>query len=316
MDFRAINYFISVYEERSFTAAAEKVHVVQSALSTQIRSLEEEFGTALFERGARGVVPTPAGRRLYELCLPLMHDLAAAEQDIHDMVQGKSVTGSLRIGLPSSICKGILGSVLREFRDHYPLVDVSIIEAYHRTLTDQVHAGLLDVALAAMPQEHSGLAFHPSICDLCVLVSGEPINGEPFTPCDLMARDDLKLVIPTDRHLLGQAINKLIASGGMRPRSIMRVDGAIAGMESVLGSDWAFLAPMTSVVNDLDSKDIFIYPVLKPDLRFDLFFVRDQRRPLTPASRGFSDILERKLVEARTRWDHAVDHRGLAAPTG
>ena len=75
MDIRAINYFVAVFEERSFTAAAEKVHVVQSALSAQIRNLEDQFGAPLFERGARGVEPTPAGRRLYELCLPLLRDL-------------------------------------------------------------------------------------------------------------------------------------------------------------------------------------------------------------------------------------------------
>lgn len=316
MDIRAINYFVAVFEERSFTAAAEKVHVVQSALSAQIRNLEDQFGAPLFERGARGVEPTPAGRRLYELCLPLLRDLAAAQQEVHDLVNGKKITGSLRIGLPSSICKGILGRVLSEFRVSCPKVDVSIVEAYHRTLTDQVQAGQLDVALAAIPQEHSGLAFHSSIRDLCVMVSGRPINGEPFTPCDLRTRDDLKLVVPSDRHLLGLTISRLIAGGDVKPRSLMRVDGTIATMESVLGSDWAFLGPMTAVINELDSKDIFIYPVVQPDLSFDLYLVRDQRRPLTPAARAFADILERELVEARARWDRMMERHGQPIAEG
>ena len=306
MDMRAIYYFVNAYEERSFTAAAEKVHVVQSALSAQIRNLEEQFGAPLFERGARGVVPTPAGQRLYELSLPLLRDLAAAEQEVIDLVQGKKITGSLRIGLPSSICRGILGGVLREFRERYPKVDVSIVEAYHRTLTEQVQAGQLDVALAAMPQEHSGLAFHSSIRDLCVMVSGQPIHGKSLTPCDLTARDDLKLVVPSTRHLLGQAISTLSASGAVKPRSLMRVDGTIATMESVLASDWACLSPMTAVVHELDSKEYFIYPVFNPDLRFDLYLVRDQRRPLTPAARAFAEILERSLLEVRALWDAAV----------
>ena len=238
--------------------------------------------------------------------MPLARDVTAATQEIHDLVQGKKITGALRIGLPSSICKGILRAVLDEFCASYPLVDLSIVEAYHRTLTEQVQAGALDVALAAMPQEHSGLAFHPSIQDICVLVSGQPINGAPFTPCDLTTRTDLRLVVPSDRHLLGQAMKKLIASGQVRPRQVMRVDGTIATMECVLGSDRAFLGPMTAIVNELDSKELFIYPVVKPDLRFELYLVRDQRRPLTMASRAFADILERKLVEARTAWDGAA----------
>ena len=302
MDIRIINYFISVYEERSFTKAAEKVHVVQSALSMQIRNLEDELGASLFERNARGVEPTVAGRRFYELCVPIARDITTAKQEIVDLVHGKRISGSLRIGLPSSICKGILGSVLAEFCEEYPFVDLTVMESYHRILTEHVQAGVLDVALAAMPAEHHGLAFHPSFQDTCVLVSGRPINGDPFTPCDLSLKKDLDLIIPSERHLLGQAMNNYIATGQISPRRLMRIDGTIAVMESVLNSDWGSVCPMSAVINDVDSGRFFIYPVVNPDIKFDLHLVHDQRRPLTLAARCFVDILEKKLADVYVRW--------------
>jgi DNA-binding transcriptional LysR family regulator len=306
VDIRIINYFISVYEERSFTKAAEKVHVVQSALSMQIRNLEDELGAALFERNPRGVEPTVAGRRFYELCVPVARDIASAKQEILDLVQGKCVSGSLRIGLPSSVSRGILGSVLTEFSGQYPNVDLTVMEAYHRVLTEQVQAGVLDVALAAMPKEFSGLSFRPSFQDTCVLVSGEPVNGESFTTCDLFVRKDLKLVIPSERHLLGAAMSNYITSGQITPQRLMKIDGTIAAMESVVNSDWAALCPMSTVINDLGSKKLFFYPIVNPDIKFDLYLLHDQRRPLTLAARCFVEILEKKLTSVPSIWAKAA----------
>jgi DNA-binding transcriptional LysR family regulator len=75
VDLRQLDHFVAVAEEQNFTRAAQRVHIVQSALSTSIRGLEEELGTSLFRRGSRKVTLTPAGevmldraRRVLKTC--------------------------------------------------------------------------------------------------------------------------------------------------------------------------------------------------------------------------------------------------------
>lgn len=302
MDIRIIHYFISVYEERSFTKAAERVHVVQPALSMQIRNLEDELGTALFERNPRGVEPTIAGRRFYELCVPIARNVATAKQEILDLVQGERVTGSLRIGLPSSVCYGVLGSVLNEFCDQYPNVDITVTEAYSRVMTEQVHSGFLDVALGALPLEPNSLACRPGFQDKYVLVSGQPINGPSFTPCDLAQMKDLKLVIPSERHFLGSTMLDYIMSGQISPARVMKIEGMIATLESVRNSDWGGIFQVTGMVSELAAKKLYMYPLVNPDMKFDLYLLHDTRRPLTLAARRFVEILQKKLEEVHALW--------------
>ena len=72
MEFRQIQYFITLYEDGSVTRAARRLHIVQSALSMQMAKLEAEVGRRLFMRTPQGMQPTPEGRRLYRLFLPVV----------------------------------------------------------------------------------------------------------------------------------------------------------------------------------------------------------------------------------------------------
>lgn len=242
MDIRAIHYFISVYEEASFTRAAERMHVVQSALSMQIRNLEDELGTQLFERNQRGLVPTVAGRRFYELAVPIAGSLSAAKQEIRDLAAGEVVSGPLRVGVTSSMCKNVLGKVLADFYTLYPAVDISVTEGYARNITELVQAGALDLGLGAMPVDNNSLSCELGFTDEFVLVSSQPINGPTFTPCDLSNMRDLVLVIPSERHLLGSTIQSYIGSGRVSVRKVIRIDGMVATLESIRHSNWGQFA--------------------------------------------------------------------------
>lgn len=300
MDVRVINYFISVYEERSFTKAAEKMHVVQSALSMQIRNLEEEFDTLLFERTPRGLVPTPTGRQFYELCVPIAGDIATLKQDLYDLTHGKSVSGSLRVGLTSAMCRNVLGEVIVQFHEMYENVEITVSEAYAREITERVQNGTLDLGLGALPLENNSLSCKLGFTDDYVLVSGRPINGPSFTPCNLFEMADLKLVIPSERHLLGSTMMGHIASGRLKPKNLMKVDGSVATLEVVRDSDWGAICLMNSVSARINCPNTFIYPIEKPSVQFDLYLLHDLRTPLSIPARAFIDLFEKRLREVKT----------------
>ncbi|NYT82398.1 LysR family transcriptional regulator [Alcaligenaceae bacterium] len=300
LDVRVINYFISVYEEGSFTKAAERMHVVQSTLSMQIRTLEDEFDALMFERTSKGLIPTIAGRRLYELCVPIARDLALARQEIRDLTQGDSIAGTLRIGLTSAMCRNVLGAVIEQFYQRYPKIDLMMMEGYARDVTERVQDGSLDVGLGALPLEESSLSCRLGFTDDYVLVSGRPINGPSFTPCNLFEMMDLKLIIPSERHLLGATMKAHLASGRLKPRGLMKVDGTGATLEVIRDSDWGAICLMNSVSERIECPHTFIYPIQKPTLQFDLYLLHNLGSPLDLAARAFIDLFETQLREVQT----------------
>jgi DNA-binding transcriptional LysR family regulator len=312
MDIRSIHYFISAYEERGFTKAAERMHVVQSALSMQIRNLEDELRTPLFERNQRGLVPTAAGKRFYELCVPIARDLAGAKQEMLSLTEGTTVSGSLRIGIASSMVRNVLGQVLLEFHQLFPRVDIYVTEGYARNITEMVQSGQLDVGLGAKPLEPGSLSCQLGFTDDYALVSGRPINGPTFTPCDLAKLNDLVLVVPSERHLLGSTVQGYIADGRIKVKSLVRIDGTVAALESVRNSDWGAICLMNSIAERIGDDDTFIYPIASPAMQFDLYLLHDLRKPLNTAARSFFQMVQRQLREVQNGWLREV-REGLRA---
>ena len=158
MDLRQIRYFVAVYEEGSFSKAAQRERCTQPGLSVHIQHLEAKLLQRLFERNARGVTPTAAGRHFYACCSDVLSAVKTANQRMLDLAG--SVAGTINIGLPPSFCKSALASILPDYVREHPFVDVRIAEAYSGTLTDWVVSGQLDVAIVTEPPGHLGLQFH------------------------------------------------------------------------------------------------------------------------------------------------------------
>ena len=97
MKLQHLRYFIGVAEHRSFSRAAERMHVSQSALSRQMQILEDELGVMLFDRIGRRIVLTPAGQDLLSRCQTVIHDIEAIRTRANELAGGG--TGVLRLGV-------------------------------------------------------------------------------------------------------------------------------------------------------------------------------------------------------------------------
>ncbi|WP_238297384.1 LysR family transcriptional regulator, partial [Methylobacterium soli] len=118
MDLRQISYFVALFEEGSVTRAAQRVNVVQPALSMQIAKLERELGQRLFDRQPKAMVPTAAGRTLHRLVQPIQRDVAEAHATMARLSQ--TVSGRVTAGILSSLSMSIVPSVLVRFAAAYP----------------------------------------------------------------------------------------------------------------------------------------------------------------------------------------------------
>src|SRR4029450_10975886 len=126
MELRHLRACVAVAEELHFGRAAARVHIVQPALSRQIRALEDEMGVRLFERDRRSVALTPAGVVFLEEVRSVIEHVARAVEAAQRADRGE--LGSLRIGyVPAMVSTG-LPEIVRRFRQRFPGVEVRLQE--------------------------------------------------------------------------------------------------------------------------------------------------------------------------------------------
>jgi DNA-binding transcriptional LysR family regulator len=309
MDLRQINYFLLVFEERSFTRAAKKAGIVQPALSMQVRNLESELGVELFERSARGLSPTQHGRRFYDLFAPIAREIDSATETMRQMLAPDIVTGEIRCGCPPTFFKSIVGRMLPAFAATYPSVNVELLEGYSGTLHDWVRSGDLDFAFGTPPSDDTGLTCDRIFEEALVLVCGEPIAGERLVPCDLAAIPNLKLFLPSPPQILGHVLRDHIAAGRIRPVRTIVMDSYLGVLESARNSDWAAIIPIDGVLDEIDGP-LSIYPISQPQMAFHWHLIHPTRKPLNAAARLFVDMIAQELQIIGERWRDALAEGG------
>jgi len=148
MNLKQIEYALAVADEGSFTRAAERCHVVQSALSHQIARLEEDLGAALFERSSRKVRLTAAGEAFVRSARPA---LEATRRIVAEVAAASGeVRGSLSIGKISSLTEVDLVGLLARFHGLYPQVDIHLNMSKSESLMLDVRERRLDLAFVGL----------------------------------------------------------------------------------------------------------------------------------------------------------------------
>lgn len=181
VELQQMRYVIAVAETNSFTRAAERCLVVQSALSHQIARLERELGARLFERTSRRVRLTQAGAAF----LPAARQcLDAAERAAAEAAAAVGeVRGRLAVGLIPTVAAVDLPGVLRDFRQRYPSVRISLRVGSSEDLVDQVKQGAVEVAFLGLPTtaRPEGVNARELARDrlVAVVAPDHPLAGEP-----------------------------------------------------------------------------------------------------------------------------------------
>lgn len=185
MELRHLRYFAAVAKHLSFTAAAESLGVAQPPLSQQIRDLEAEIGTPLFERTTRRVSLTKAGVDFYAQALAILDK--AGEAVGRARAIGSGTAGIINVGLTGSMLAGPLGRAIRDFSRAYPDVDLRIHEMAPDRQIAMLKAGQTDVSLLRCPPQDadlvSELAWRESVS--IVLPKAHRLAGGPVFLPDL-----------------------------------------------------------------------------------------------------------------------------------
>lgn len=308
MEFRQLKYFVCLYEEGSVTRAAQRLNIVQPALSAQIAKLEEEFGQLLFERTPKGMKPTDAGHQAYRDFQPLLSGLYRARQSMIDRVG--EISGRVAVGLIASATTTALPNVLRFFADNHPQVEIYVTTGYTQDLVDSVLGGELDFALVNQNQNLDAVISTPVVDESLLVVTGASnrlsggIGSLPLT--DLAA---MKLVLPSRRHGLRILIDQALAAQGLTVQPKFEIDDLTAIEEFVRRSDWVSILPAITVHEGLEAGALRVQSLAAPGISRHVACVHSHRCPLSPAARLFVESISqymRASIEATEFFNGSV----------
>ncbi|MGV0071316.1 LysR family transcriptional regulator [Mycobacterium colombiense] len=155
MELRQLEYFVAVAADLNFSRAAERIHVVQSALSASVSRLEKELGVELFDRSKRQIALTPAGEVFLQHARDVMHTAARARSSVED--HRGQLTGTVTLGTLMSWGALDLPAALEEFRRLHPLVTVRLRQSLTGSAghLDAIANGQMDLALVSVPSPPS-----------------------------------------------------------------------------------------------------------------------------------------------------------------
>jgi DNA-binding transcriptional LysR family regulator len=157
VEFRQLEYFVAVASDLNFSKAAQRIHVVQSALSASVARLEKELGVELFDRSKRQIVLTAPGEVFLHHARDVIHTAQRAQSSVADYRD--QLTGTVTLGTLMSWGGLNLAAVLEEFRRVHPLVSVQLRQSLTGSAghLDAIADGKMDLALVSLSSSSSRL---------------------------------------------------------------------------------------------------------------------------------------------------------------
>ena len=208
MELRQLYYFVKVAETLNFSEAARSLFETQSTLSQQVKQLEEEFGTALFERDSHSVSLTENGSRLLPLAKRTLQDARDCINQIKDLQE--MVSGELIVGVTYSFCP-VLTETVKNFIDAYPGVKLRIVSKSSEELISMLRKREVDFVLAFKPNEsyddiESQILFDDRLS--VILRNDHPLAGRSSLRMEDLQRQ--KIALPAKGLQARNALDKSI----------------------------------------------------------------------------------------------------------
>jgi len=155
MEIHQLRYIVALFQERNFLRAAKRVNITQPTLSHQIKKLEQEVGTPLFERSSRGVRLTPAGEKFIPYAMTALDQLTKGLTKIQE--DAKDISGKVAIGVIPTISPYLLPEVLVKLRRAAPLLSLEFYEETTSSLLESLKAAKFDIGILSIPIHDAGI---------------------------------------------------------------------------------------------------------------------------------------------------------------
>jgi LysR family transcriptional regulator, transcriptional activator of the cysJI operon len=250
MHIESLKVFCDLIDSRSFSKAATKNFISQSAVSQQIRGLEDKFNRRLVERSRGGsVVPTATGMAFYQGCREIIDRWGALTEEMKGL--GNIVSGQVRVATIYSVGIHELSPVLKRFIKSYPQVNVHIEYSRPNKVYEDVINHVIDIGIVAYPAARPQIEIIPFGNDPLVLVCSPEHELASRRRIDIRNLDGLRFIgferdIPTRK-----AVDKILRDRSTTVQYVMELDNIETVKRSVEADLGVTIVPRATVENEI-----------------------------------------------------------------
>ncbi|MER5170748.1 LysR family transcriptional regulator [Thioclava sp. GXIMD2076] len=222
LELRHLRTIRAIHESGGLARAAEALNITQSALSHQIKGLEEQAGMELFVRRSRPMRLSAAGQKLLRLAERILPEIRAIEDEFTALRQGRA--GRLHIAIECHACYDWLFPVLEQFRRAWPEVDIDIRPGLAFRALPALQNEEVDLVISSDPEELDGVVFNPlfDYAPTFIASSSSPLAAKPFIEAEDFL-DQTLITYPVDRAR-SDIFSGLLTPARIEPRTHRQVE--------------------------------------------------------------------------------------------
>ncbi len=303
MQIETFKVFCDLVETASFSRAASLNSITQSAVSQQIRALEQRYDVSLIERGKKNFSVTQEGRAFLEASKEILHTYGNLGDRIRELQN--VVAGQLRVATVYSIGLHELPPFLKKFRAVYPEVEVLIDYRRSAQVYNEVLEGDADLGLVAFPTKRTGLVIEDFWRDKLVLICHP---SHPLAECKRINLRDLsgeKFISFEPDLPTRKVIDRLLREEGIEIVPAMDFDNIETVKRAVEIENGVSIVPLSSVADETRNGSLVAVEIESFEMWRPLGVIYRRHRAISPAQKQFVALLK------ETRW---VEQEGLLDP--
>ena len=291
MELRQLRTFQAIAEMRSFTKAAQRVHLTQAAVSAQIKSLEEETGTPVFARINKKVYLTEAGEMLLKRAERMLREHDDALFDLAEL--GQAERGRLRIGTASTMASHHpLPSILAEVKREHPRAQITVLRGTSDEIVTKILNSDLDLGLVSLPVESADIQTDLLRRDLLVAIV--PPEHRLATQRQVTAAQ-----LASEPRILGEEggntrrkIDLFFEKASLRPEVIMEL-GSMAALKSMVEHGLGVsIVPHSSARQEIAENRLYALNVRSLNVYFEIGLAALKSHYIPPVQRTFRQLCQ------------------------
>lgn len=268
LEVRHLRTLVTLRDSGSLVRAAQLLNLTQSALSHQIKLLEDRYGQPLFERKSVPPQFTAVGERLLALADAVLPQVEGAERDIARLVLGQG--GQMRIAVECHTCFDWLMPAMDRFRAHWPEVELDIVSGFHADPVQLLFEERADLAIVSEPEDDAALYCQPLFAyDMVALIANDhPLAAKAWLDAEDFSIETL-ITYPVPDEML-DLLRKVLKPAGINPKR-RTTELTVAMLQLVASKRGIAALPRWSVQGYLDKGYVTARPVTQQGLRSELY---------------------------------------------
>lgn len=285
---RHLRLIVAIAEQNSLVAAAQHLHMTQSAVTKALQEAEALLGITLFERTIKGAIPTIFAHGLIVHARQVFAQLQQASTELVELLDGAN--GRVAIGTQWSAAAELVPRTIQELRSARPKLTVSILEGTNDALIPDLHLGQLDMVVGRLPEslERDDMGQERLFEDMACVVARRDHHLASSRNTSLADVEKCDWILPRRETVLRRQLDKAFRDAGLEtPGNAIESVSLLTNSELLISSDYLAVWPWQVAKRDVLAGRLVILPIILAETINSVGVIARTDAPMAPAAKAF-----------------------------